>query len=337
MSDHTEQQEAPPITQEQQQLSLEREQLGIRRQQAMAETTLGGPIGVFSNGDAFKLACAMADRIAASSIVPKEYIGNPNNVLIAIDLAARMRVSPIMLMQNMDIVFGRPGLRGTFYAGLINNSGLFAERLKYEWRGEERTESGPPSPDYGCRAWTTDSDGVRINGAWIDWTLVLAEGWQLDKPGRNGNPAQKSKWNTMREQMFMYRAAAFFGRAHASDVTLGMQTSEELRDVIEGEYERVSPPETLADKLNQRTSAEPADSGKAAGKATRRRTKFTREEPVFVDEDVVNPPIDSDDAPPFAEDVPQDVPRDDLQAEQEATNDDAGETARAASANFNLE
>lgn len=330
MSDHTDQQEAPPIPQEQQQLSLDREQLNIRRQQAMAETTLGGPIGVFSNGDAFKLACNMAERIASSSIVPKEYIGNPNNVLIAIDLAARMRVSPIMLMQNMDIVFGRPGLRGTFYAGLINSSGLFKERLKYEWRGEERTESGGPSPDYGCRAWTVDSDGVPIYGAWIDWTLVLAEGWHLDKPGRDNRPPQKSKWNTMREQMFMYRAAAFFGRAHASDVTLGMQTSEELRDVIEGDYERVLPPETLADKLNQRTSGELADNGKPAKASRTKRQKFTPEPATDVEPDAAA----DDDAPPFETAEAEQQPEREADP-QEAS--DTGEEARAASANFNLE
>lgn len=328
MSDHTEQQELPPVSPEQQQLTLERDQHGLRRQQAMAETTLGGPIGVFSNGDAFKLACAMADRIASSSIVPKEYIGNPNNVLIAIDLAARMRVSPIMLMQNMDIVFGRPGLRGTFYAGLINSSGLFKERLKYEWRGEERAEGGGPSPDYGCRAWTLDHDGVRINGAWIDWTLVIAEGWNLDKPGRDNKPPTKSKWNTMREQMFMYRAAAFFGRAHASDVTLGMQTTDELHDVIEGDYERVLPPETLADKINQRTSAEAVGTGKS-GKRNSKRTTFVAEKA----EDVDPPEQDGDDAPPFAE-AEQNEPAAE-QAPQEA--DDTGADTRAASKSFDLE
>jgi hypothetical protein len=35
----------------------------------------------------------------------------------------------------------------------------------------------------------------------------------------------------MPEQMLRYRAAAFFARIYAPDITLGMQTSEEMRDI----------------------------------------------------------------------------------------------------------
>jgi hypothetical protein len=37
----------------------------------------------------------------------------------------------------------------------------------------------------------------------------------------------------MPEQMLRYRAAAFFARIYAPDITLGMQTSDELRDAPE--------------------------------------------------------------------------------------------------------
>jgi hypothetical protein len=53
--------------------------------------------------------------------------------------------------------------------------------------------------------------------------MVKSEGW-LAKPG--------SKWKTMPELMFRYRAAAFFGRLYAPDILMGMQTAEEVMDVV---------------------------------------------------------------------------------------------------------
>ncbi len=58
----------------------------------------------------------------------------------------------------------------------------------------------------------------------VDWAMVQAEGW-LNKPG--------SKWKTMPELMFHYRAAAFFGRLYAPDILRGMHNAEEIIDIVE--------------------------------------------------------------------------------------------------------
>jgi hypothetical protein len=59
--------------------------------------------------------------------------------------------------------------------------------------------------------------------------MVKAEKW--DAPKGYGEKQQVSKWVTMPELMFMYRAATFFGRAHDSDLLMGMKTVEELEDI----------------------------------------------------------------------------------------------------------
>lgn len=198
-----------------------RERAAIERGLAMDATSFEGINSVFNNGTAFQLAVRMAQMLAESTIMPDTYQGNPSNCLIAIDYAARLKVSPVMLAQNMDVVKGRPGLRGTFLAGIINASPLFG-RIKYEWRGQSTGHGSKkdPSPDYGCRAYATETEtGEVLVGTWIDWAMVLAEGWN-----------KNSKWTSLREQMFMYRAAAFWSRAFASDVTLGLHESDELHD-----------------------------------------------------------------------------------------------------------
>jgi hypothetical protein len=53
--------------------------------------------------------------------------------------------------------------------------------------------------------------------------MAKAEGWTK----KNG-----SKWLTMPEQMFMYRAGAFWSRVYAPELSLGMSTAEEIIDTV---------------------------------------------------------------------------------------------------------
>jgi len=165
----------------------------------------------------FEHAQRVAKMLAQSSLIPEVYKGKVENVMIAMEMSTRMNISPLMVMQNLYIVKGNPGWSGQFVIGIINNSKRFASELKFEKSGE--------GDDYGYTAKTlkpdqsTDKEGTKIT-----MRMVKAEGW-LDKPG--------SKWKTMPEQMFKYRAAAFFGRLHCPDLLMGMQTIEEVVDTIE--------------------------------------------------------------------------------------------------------
>jgi hypothetical protein len=219
----------------------------VERNREMDLTVFDGRIGVFNSGAGFNLAQRMATALSSSSMIPDSYRGNPGDCMIAIDYAARLNVPLLTFMANTDVIYGRPALRGTLYIGVINASGVFS-RLKFEWRGSPDTGDGQPSSDYGCRAYAKELEsGDLIYGAWVDWTMVAGEKWNVDKPGRDGKPPTKSKWNTMREQMFMYRASSFFGRAHAPDITLGLMIEGEPEDtVIDGSYSVVSDPKPAA-------------------------------------------------------------------------------------------
>lgn len=205
-----------------------RQLASIERQREMDGATFSRESGPFTSGTAFQLAVRMADILAQSTILPTEYRNNPANVLVAIDYASRLGVSPIMLAQNMDVVKGRPGLRGTFLVALINASPKWKD-IDFEWQGTDNP-GGTPTPDYGCRVLATRvSDGKVCKGNWIDWRMVVGEGWVANK-----------KWEYMRAQMFVYRAASFWSRQWAPDVTLGLHESNELLemndDVLEGRH-----------------------------------------------------------------------------------------------------
>ena len=178
---------------------------------------------VWLNVAKFEQAQRVATMLSKTDFIPQAFRNNVGNCMIALDLAERMKAHPIMLMQTMYIVHGRPGFEGKFISALVNNSGRYEGKLKYEWKGEKG------KPEWGCRAWAIlKGSDERVNGPWVDWAMVVAEGW--NKPKGSGPSQQVSKWMTMPELMFGYRAATFFGRTHDSDLLMGMSTIEEIED-----------------------------------------------------------------------------------------------------------
>ena len=172
----------------------------------------------FSSLQGFELAQRAAKLLAQSSLVPKEYQGNLPNCVIALNMAARMNADPLMVMQNLYIVHGKPGWSSQFLISTFNTSGRFSA-LRYEWVGEEGKDS------WGCRAWAIEkATGEKLVGATVTIELAKREGW-YDKNG--------SKWKTMPQQMLMYRAASWFIRAYAPELAMGMHTAEEIYDIID--------------------------------------------------------------------------------------------------------
>jgi hypothetical protein len=172
-------------------------------------------------------AYRFAQALSESGMVPDNYRGKPRDCLVALDLAARTGASWLAIMQHVYSVHGRTAMDAALVTSLVNQSGLFIDPLEYEVVGDVKDKK-----NFRIRAYATRrSTGTVLYGPWIDWELVQAEGWDKDKRTRDGNGIIKSKWNTMPEQMFHYRAAAWFQRRHCPEVSMGMLTTEEARDI----------------------------------------------------------------------------------------------------------
>lgn len=168
-----------------------------------------------AGGAAFESAQRMAKALAASSLVPAVYRGNVANCLIAMELASRIGVSVLAAMQNLDVIQGKPSWSSKFLIATVNASQRFSP-LRFEWAGT------PGQDSWACRAYAADrATGERLEGTWITWLMARKEGWST----KNG-----SKWQTMPELMFQYRAAAFWARVFCPEISVGFHTSEELHD-----------------------------------------------------------------------------------------------------------
>ena len=178
-----------------------------------SQDTINYGMTMWSDTKSMNAAMKVANMLAKSQLLPEQYIGHPENCLIAIDIANRMRVSPLLVAQNLYIVRGKPGWSGSFAISAINNCGKFSP-LDFIY-----TENGGG----GCYAQATRlSDGKLLKGTEITLDMAQKEGWST-KPG--------SKWLTMSEQMLAYRAGSFFARAYCPEVLLGVQTIDEIQDV----------------------------------------------------------------------------------------------------------
>lgn len=172
-----------------------------------------------------------AQFLAGSTIVPDNYRGKPNDCLVALDLSARLGAPWLAIMQHVYVVHGRVGIDAALGTALTNRSGIFIDPLEFEVVGDD-----PEGQDYKVRAFARrKSTGTVLYGPWITWKLVIAERWNEDKPTKTGG-VQKSKWNTMAEQMFHYRAATWFQRRHCPEVTMGMLTTDEAEDILPAKH-----------------------------------------------------------------------------------------------------
>lgn len=181
---------------------------------------------VFLNVAKFEQMHRVATMLSRSDFIPERFRGNPGNCMVALDMASLMGMHPVMLMRTMYVVAGRPGFEGKFVSALINNSGRYVDPLEYEWKGQQGQK------EWACRAFAVRrSTGKTVYGPWVTWQMVCDEGWNKDKPYRNGGGVQKSKWNTMPELMFVYRAASYFGSKNDADLLMGMKTIEEIEDM----------------------------------------------------------------------------------------------------------
>ena len=178
-----------------------------------ALTTTPGS-SVYKNEGSFELHQRMAKSLAQSNLVPQQYQGQGGlpNCLVALEMANRMNISPLVVMQNMNVIQGRPSWSAQFVIATITGCGRF-ENFDYEMNGEREDLK------VRCTA-TRIKDGKEIRGSWVSIGMARSENW-----------IKNPKWKSMPEHMLKYRAATFFGRQYVADLLLGIQTEDEIVDI----------------------------------------------------------------------------------------------------------
>lgn len=184
-------------------------QAEIRQIPTQTQTQLAShtDMGIISD---FRKYFKMASELCKADIIPQAYKGKVADTAIAIDMANRMGVSPMMVMQSMFVVKGKPSWSGQACLSFIRAK--FTD-VKVIYVGTKGTD------DRGCYVKATDKDGDVLEGTTVTMAMAKAEGW-----------TSNSKWRNMPEQMLAYRAASFFARVHCPETLMGVQVEGEVED-----------------------------------------------------------------------------------------------------------
>lgn len=226
------------------------------------------PVSVFSTIAAFEDAQRLVKPLISSDLVPANYRGadKTGNALIALDMANRMGIPALVVMQNLHVIEGRPSWSSKFVIGALASCGLFSpvrwritdlgevEAEKFEWvkgddgRNQRKTVKVKVRDKQFIAYAVEKSTGEVLEGPPVTFSMAIAEGWYY----RNG-----SKWLTMPDLMGRYRSASMFGGLYAPHILNGMPSEDEVVDITD--Y-RVIEPETATS-----TTAEPKPAGRPRG------------------------------------------------------------------------
>lgn len=158
-------------------------------------------------------AMRMADIMSKASIVPKDFMGNPGNILIAMQWGMEVGLAPLQAMQNIAVINGRPSLWGDAMIAIVRGSDV-CEYVKETLEGEGENMVAV------CRAKRKGQDEeVRIFSV---QDAMVAGLWGKVGP-----------WKQYPKRMLQLRARGFAIRDTFSDVLRGMSSAEEEQDLAE--------------------------------------------------------------------------------------------------------
>lgn len=229
----------------------------------------------------------IAKPLSESKFVPAQYQGNIGDCTIAVEMAARLGVFPLTVMQNLCIVKGNPTWKSKFLIACVNTcgryttldyhigiDGLVGEVMYKTWqKGNDgknhevlKPFEYPGQDNLTCVAFATEkATGKLLQSPAVSIRQAVMEGWYT-KDG--------SKWPSMPELMLRYRAASYWVSTFAPEISMGFRTEEEERDIVDVEYEDVT------ETTNQRPkSIKPAYMDEAKEKLRKQREKKDNQTP----------------------------------------------------------
>lgn len=158
-------------------------------------------------------AIEFAGILSKSNMVPKEFVGNPGNILVAIQWGMELGLQPMQAMQNIAVINGRPSLWGDAVIGIVKASPAC------EYVVEEVTD-------------TTACCRVKRRGE-----PEQCRTFTMDDAAKAGLKGKQGPWTQYPKRMMQMRARSWALRDVFPDVLRGMPVAEEVMDYTPVERE----------------------------------------------------------------------------------------------------
>jgi len=156
-------------------------------------------------------AMRLAETLARSSMVPKNYQGKPEDILVATIWGKEIGLATMQALQNISVINGKPSVYGDAMMALVQASPV-CEDVEEFFENE-----GSPNPIAVCIAKRKGRKPVTVK-------------FSVEDAKRAGLWGKQGPWSAYPKRMMQMRARGFALRDAFPDVLKGMITAEEAQD-----------------------------------------------------------------------------------------------------------
>lgn len=158
----------------------------------------------------------VATQLSKSSLVPKNMIGKPADILLAMEMGLQLGIPMTQAIQDIAVINGKPCLYGDGLLAAVQG------HKDYEWIEEAIIKEPGESRRAVCVMKRKNHEPREV-----EFTVADAK-----KAGLWGKPGP---WSQYPDRMLQMRARGFCIRDTFADALRGIKTEEEVNDYVDGE------------------------------------------------------------------------------------------------------
>lgn len=159
-------------------------------------------------------AIQFSEMLANSNMVPKQYMGKPQDIMVCIQWGMEMGLAPMQALQNIAVINGKPSVYGDAMMALVQASPVC------DGVEESIEDEGTPNPVAVCVARRKGRAPVTVR-------------FSVEDAKRAGLWGKQGPWQAYPKRMLQMRARGFALRDAYPDVLKGLISTEEAQDYPE--------------------------------------------------------------------------------------------------------
>lgn len=168
-------------------------------------------------------ALKLAEIMASSDFVPKDFKGKTGNVLVAVQMGHEVGLKPMAALQNIAVINGRPCIWGDAALAIVKCHPDFVSIV------EDDEETIGKNKKAVCKI-------IRRGQPEVVSTFTVEDATKARLIGKDG------PWKTYPNRMLKMRARGFCMRDSFPDALKGLSVREEAEDYVEVEHQILPDP-----------------------------------------------------------------------------------------------